>query len=100
MTQFEHQLNKSQGALLCCNKLQATLSPTINKPNAYKSDRSVFDLEQDSIIIFPSKTLHATMPNKSDQVRISISGDITIMLKDSKGFEHLMPNFNNWTKFV
>ena len=40
------------------------------------------------------------MPNKSDQVRISISGDITIMLKDSKGFEHLMPNFNNWTKFV
>ena len=29
----------------------------------------------------------------------SISGDITIMLKDSNGFEHLMPNFNNWTKF-
>ena len=79
------------------SKLEKSL---INKPNAYNSDRSVFDLEQDSIIIFPSKTLHATMPNKSDQVRISISGDITIMLKDSKGFEHLMPNFNNWTKFV
>ena len=79
------------------SKLEKSL---INKPNAYNSDRSVFDLEQDSIIIFPSKTLHATMPNKSDQVRISISGDITIMLKDSKGFEHLMPNFDNWTKFV
>ncbi len=79
------------------SKLEKSL---INKPNAYNSDRSVFDLEQDSIIIFPSKTLHATMPNKSNQVRISISGDITIMLKDSKGFEHLMPNFNNWTKFV
>ena len=26
-------------------------------------------------------------------------GDISIMLKDSKGFEHLMPNFSNWTKF-
>ena len=25
--------------------------------------------------------------------------DVTIMLKDSKGFEHLMPNFENWTKF-
>ena len=79
------------------SKLEKSL---INKPNAYNSDRSVFDLEQDSIIIFLSKTLHATMPNKSDQVRISISGDITIMLKDSKGFEHLMPNFNNWTKFI
>lgn len=71
----------------------------INKPNVYNSDKSVFDLEQDSIIIFPSKTPHATIPNKSKSPRISISGDVTIMLKDSKGFEHLMPNFNHWTKF-
>ena len=71
----------------------------INKPNTYNSDRSMFDLEQDSIIIFPSKTLHATMPNQSGEPRISISGDISIMLKDSDGFEHLMPNFKNWTKF-
>ena len=71
----------------------------INKPNPYNSDRSMFDLDQDSIIIFPSKTPHATMPNKSGKLRVSISGDITIMLKDSKGFEHLMPSFNNWTKF-
>tara|TARA_Y200000002_G_scaffold364872_1_gene354246 strand:+ start:586 stop:1266 length:681 start_codon:yes stop_codon:yes gene_type:complete len=78
------------------SKLEKSL---INKPNAYNSDRSIFDLEQDSIIIFPSKTPHATMPNKSGQVRISISGDITIMLKNSKGFEHLMPAFSNWTKF-
>ena len=70
----------------------------INKPNAYNSDKSVFDLKQDSIIIFPSKTPHATAPNKSGLPRISISGDVTIMLKDSKGFEHLMPNFKNWTK--
>ena len=71
----------------------------INKPNAYNSDKSVFDLKQDSIIIFPSKTPHATTPNQSGSPRISISGDVTIMLKDSKGFEHLMPNFENWTKF-
>ena len=78
------------------SKLEKSL---INKPNAYNSDKSVFDLDQDSIIIFPSKTPHATLPNKSGQVRISISGDVTIMLKDSSGFEHLMPNFSNWTKF-
>ena len=70
----------------------------INKPNAYNSDRSVFDLEQDSIIIFPSKTAHATAPNKSGSPRISISGDVTVMLKNSDGFEHLMPNYKNWTE--
>ncbi len=78
------------------SKLEKSL---INKPNPYNSDRSMFDLEEDSIIIFPSKTPHATVPNNSGLPRISISGDISIMLKESKGFEHLMPNFSNWTKF-
>ena len=77
------------------SKLEKSL---INKPNAFNSDKSMFDPEQDSIIIFPSKTPHATIPNKSGKPRISISGDISIMLKESKGFEHLMPSFKNWTK--
>ena len=77
------------------SKLEKSL---INKPNAFNSDKSMFDPEQDSIIIFPSKTPHATTPNKSGKPRISISGDISIMLKESKGFEHLMPSFKNWTK--
>ncbi|MDC3206576.1 2OG-Fe(II) oxygenase family protein [Pelagibacteraceae bacterium] len=71
----------------------------IHKANVYNSDKSAFDPPQDTIIIFPSKTPHATLPNKSNLPRISISGDITIMLKNSNGFEHLMPNFKNWTKF-
>ena len=71
----------------------------IHKANVYNSDKSAFDPLQDTIIIFPSKTPHATLPNKSNLPRISISGDITIMLKNSNGFEHLMPNFKNWTKF-
>ncbi len=71
----------------------------IKKANVYNSDKSMFDPIQDSIIIFPSKTPHATLPNNSNSARISISGDITIMLKNSEGFEHLMPNFKNWTKF-
>ncbi len=71
----------------------------IHKANVYNSDKSAFDPPQDTIIIFPSKTPHATLPNKSNSPRISISGDITIMLKNSNGFEHLMPNFKNWTKF-
>tara|TARA_B100001057_G_C22493205_1_gene811040 strand:- start:32 stop:715 length:684 start_codon:yes stop_codon:yes gene_type:complete len=102
--------NNSGGIIFRSNELQNEIAKNIftnskieksliNKPNVYNSDKSVFDLEQDSIIIFPSKTPHATIPNKSKSPRISISGDVTIMLKDSKGFEHLMPNFNHWTKF-
>ena len=78
------------------SKLEKSL---VNKPNIYNSDKSLFDPLQDSIVIFPSKTPHATTPNGSKLPRISISGDITIMLKDSSGFEHIMPNFENWTKF-
>ncbi len=102
--------NNSGGIIFRSNELQNEIAKNIftsskidksliNKPNAYNSDKSVFDLEQDGIIIFPSKTPHATMPNKSGKPRISISGDVTIMLKDSKGFEHLMPNFKKWKKF-
>ena len=101
---------KSGGIIFRSNELQNEIAKNIftnskleksliNKANPYNSDRSMFDLDQDSIIIFPSKTPHATVPNKSGSPRISISGDISIMLKDSKGFEHLMPNFSNWTKF-
>ncbi len=102
--------NNSGGIIFKSNELQNEIAKNIftnskleksliNKPNPYNSDRSMFDLDQDSIIVFPSKTPHATVPNRSGFPRISISGDISIMLKDSKGFEHLMPNFNNWTKF-
>ena len=102
--------SNSGGIIFRSNELQNEIAKNIftnskiekslvNKPNVYNSDKSVFDLEQDSIIIFPSKTPHATIPNKSKSPRISISGDVTIMLKDSKGYEHLMPNFNHWTKF-
>ena len=102
--------NNSGGIIFKSNELQNEIAKNIftnskleksliNKPNLYNSDRSMFDLEQDSIIIFPSKTPHATVPNRSGLPRISISGDISIMLKDSKGFEHLMANFSNWTKF-
>ncbi len=101
--------SKSGGIIFRSNELQNEIAKNIftsskleksliNKANAFNSDKSMFDLEQDSIIVFPSKTPHATVPNKSGLPRISISGDISIMLKDSKGFEHLMPNFRNWKK--
>ena len=56
-------------------------------------------IDEDDIIIFPSKTKHSTTPNITNNARISISGDITIMLKDSFGHERLMPHFSNWQQF-
>ena len=70
----------------------------IKESNIYNINQAMFDFKQDSIAIFPSQTRHATMVNQSSEKRISLSGDITLMLKDSSGFEHIMPNFKNWQK--
>ena len=56
----------------------------------------MFDLDRDSIIIFPSKTAHATAQIIHSNQNFNF-GYVTIMLKDSEDFEHLMPNFKNWT---
>ncbi len=70
----------------------------IKKPNNFNGKKIMVDPQQDWIVIFPSKTKHKTEPNQSNKPRISISGDISIMLKESGGFEHLMPNFKDWQK--
>ncbi|MBI29583.1 MAG: hypothetical protein CMI95_06850 [Pelagibacteraceae bacterium] len=53
-------------------------------------------VEENDICIFPSKTKHSTAPSNTDESRISISADISLMLVDSYGHEKLMPHFNNW----
>ena len=70
----------------------------MKESNVYNVNQAMFDFKEGSIVIFPSQTRHATMENKSGQPRISLSGDISLMLKDSSGFEHIMPNFKYWQK--
>ena len=77
-------------------KLDLGLLKLVNKRNTPNIDLIV---EEDDIIIFPSKTKHATNINLTENPRISISGDVTIMLKNSYGHERLMPHFNNWQQF-
>ena len=48
------------------------------------------------VLVFPSKTTHAIVPNKGDEPRISIAVDIVITVKDSKGLEYLLPNLDTW----
>lgn len=59
-------------------------------------NKVTLDPKEDEILIFPSKTLHATSPSESDAPRISISADITTMLRDSHGHETMMPHFSHW----
>ena len=73
-------------------KLKLGLLKNIDHRNTPNVDLRI---QEDDIIIFPSKTKHSTTPNVTQKPRISISGDVTIMLKDSSGHERLMPHFNN-----
>ena len=77
-------------------KLDLGLLKNVNNRNTPNVD--IF-IEEGDIVIFPSKTQHATIPNITENPRISISGDVTIMLKNSLGHERLMPHFDNWQQF-
>ena len=50
------------------------------------------------IVIFPSKTPHGTAQGPNNNERISISGDVIFLAKDSNLLEHLTPSFDNWKK--
>ena len=93
---FNENPNEIANKLFSYDKLKKGLLHDINNLN-----QTVFELEaiEDEIIIFPSKTAHSTMKNLSNEERISISGDISIMLKNSNEFEHLLPNPNLWQRF-
>jgi uncharacterized protein (TIGR02466 family) len=56
------------------------------------------DIQEDDIVIFPSKTPHSTDQIKTNTERISISGDILFLAKNTNSIEHLTPNFRNWKK--
>ena len=77
-------------------KLDLGLLKNVNKRNTPNID---LHIEEGDIVIFPSKTMHATIPNITKNPRISISGDVTIMLANSYGHERMMPHFNNWQQF-
>lgn len=71
----------------------------ISKPSLQTWNNVSLDPAEGEIVIFPSKALHATAPNPTEQPRISISADVTVMLKDSTGHETMMPHFSNWRSF-
>ena len=71
----------------------------IKKVNPRNIPNADIKIQENDIVVFPSKARHSTMPNLTDEPRISISGDVTIMLKDSLGYEKIMPHYKNWQLF-
>tara|TARA_E500000331_G_scaffold352717_1_gene401888 strand:- start:645 stop:1343 length:699 start_codon:yes stop_codon:yes gene_type:complete len=63
-----------------------------NAPSVY------VDANEGDILIFPSKTIHGTDPLADNNERISLSADISLVSKDSKLLEHILPPLENWKK--
>jgi len=70
----------------------------IKELNLFNARSVDIKVEEDDIIIFPSKALHGTQSNIMNNERISISGDIVCVAKDSLNLETMMPPLKNWEK--
>lgn len=93
---MEHHPNEFSRGLFSPPKFDLGL---IRQPGLLTWNTVALEPEQGEIVIFPSKTQHATLPSESDDPRISISADITTMLRDSYGHETMMPHFSQWRSF-
>ena len=70
----------------------------VKSQEVFNVKSALLDSEEDGVVVFPSKTRHATQPNKSEDVRISVSADIVVTLKERVSVEYLMPSIGEWGK--
>ena len=70
----------------------------IRKKSQFNTTNAVIKVEENEVVIFPSKTIHSTQQTMSNKERISISADIVCISKDSKFLEMTMPPIKEWTK--
>lgn len=103
--------NKNDGTLNFYNKAaQNEIAPGLFKSfyhstkdffktNYYNTNSVSFAPEVDEIYIFPSKSMHSTSQNKTNEERMSISADVSIIAKDSENTEFLQTPIKKWMKF-
>ena len=70
----------------------------VTEPTYASAPRINLEVKEDDIVIFPSKTPHGTDQTLNNNERISISGDVIFLAKNSNLLEHLTPSFENWKK--
>tara|TARA_B100000780_G_C20986513_1_gene394388 strand:- start:109 stop:810 length:702 start_codon:yes stop_codon:yes gene_type:complete len=71
----------------------------ITSRNILNSPSVAFDVKEDDIVIFPSKSLHGTQKGVLNSERVSISADIMILAKNSENLEHLITPIDKWKIF-
>lgn len=64
--------------------------------NILNSEIVNFPVAEDDVVIFPSKTYHATEPSPTGETRVSIAVDVVVALRDAGGIEFLPPPLANW----
>lgn len=74
------------------------VQPFFIERTPFNSTHADLDLEEGQVLIFPSKTLHQTVPSESDDDRISLVADIAVMLNAQSECEKFMPAFSLWKK--
>ena len=96
--QFTTQNHPNEFATGMFSSAKADLG-LIQQQGVHTCNAVVVEPAEGDIFVFPSKSLHGTVPSESGDARISISADITTMLRDSYGHETMMPHFSNWRRF-
>lgn len=71
---------------------------TLDSTNPLCLEERELGVEDDLLMLFPSKTPHRTSPNTSNESRYSISTDILFVLKDASRAEHGIPPIEEWRK--
>jgi len=74
------------------------LDGTLDPNNPLCAQEASFKVYEDLLLLFPSKTMHRTIPNASDEARYSITTDILLILKDAARKEGGMNPVQEWIK--
>ena len=68
----------------------------MKEENQFNCETVNMAVAEDDIVLFPSKALHSTEPNQTDEDRVSISADIVVTLADAANLELMMPDIDQW----
>ena len=77
----------------------STRAANFVKLNGMNAAQIKIEPNEDDIIIFPSKTFHSTSPSESNNERISISADVSLISKTSNKIEKFITPISEWQKF-
>lgn len=75
-----------------------SVQPFFIEHTPFNSNHVDLDPDEGQVVIFPSKTLHQTIPSEAEEERISLVADIAVMLNDESECEKFMPAFSLWKK--